>query len=76
MVDDYIGAITRLFGMVKRVERKATISEGQEVALFYVLDTPVANAPVAEWYTVRAGKIVYLRIFRRETIAAPPTEAR
>jgi len=71
--DDYIGAITRLFGMVKGVEHQATINEGQEVALFYVLDTPLAKAPVAEWYTVRGGKIVHLRTyFDARPFAAPP----
>ena len=43
--DDYIGAITRLFGMVKGIENQATMVDGDEVALFYVLDTPVAKAP-------------------------------
>ena len=31
--------------------------------MFYVLDTPVAKAPVAEWYTVGAGKIVRIRTY-------------
>jgi hypothetical protein len=42
--------------MVKGIDHQATIAEGDEVAVFYVLDTPVAKAPVAEWYTVGAGK--------------------
>jgi limonene-1,2-epoxide hydrolase len=33
------------------------------VAVFYRLDTPVALAPVAEWYRVRDGKIVELRAY-------------
>jgi hypothetical protein len=40
---------------------QATIAEGDNVAVFYVLDTPVAKAPVAEWYTVAGGKIVRIR---------------
>ena len=55
--DDYLKAITGLYGMVKGVEHQATIGEGDEVAVFYLLDTPVAKAPVAEWYTVRGGKV-------------------
>ena len=70
--DDYIGAITRLYGMVKGVVHQATIAEGDEVAAFYVLDTPVAKAPVAEWYTVRAGKIVHLRTYFDARPFAPP----
>lgn len=61
--DDYIKAITGLYGMVKGVEHQATIAEGENVAVFYLLDTPVAKAPVAEWYTVRDGKIVQLRAY-------------
>jgi len=61
--DDYVTAITRLYGMVKGIEHQATIVEGDEVAVFYILDTPVAKAPVAEWYTVRSGKITQLRAY-------------
>jgi ketosteroid isomerase-like protein len=61
--DDYVSAISRLYGMVKGVEHQATVAEGDQVAVFYVLDTPVAAAPVAEWYTVRDGKIARLRAY-------------
>ena len=49
--------------MVKGVAHQATIAEGDDVAVFYVLDTPVAKAPVAVWYTVAAGKIVRIRTY-------------
>lgn len=61
--DDYVKAITGLYAMVKGIEHQATIREGENVAVFYVLDTPVAKAPVAEWYTVRDGKIIQLRTY-------------
>jgi limonene-1,2-epoxide hydrolase len=71
--DDYLKAITGLYGMVKGVEHQGTIGEGDEVAVFYLLDTPVAKAPVAEWYTVRGGKIVHLRAyFDARPFAQPP----
>jgi ketosteroid isomerase-like protein len=71
--DDYLKAITGLYAMVKGVEHQATIGEGDEVAVFYLLDTPVAKAPVAEWYTVRGGKIVHLRAyFDARPFAQPP----
>lgn len=70
---DYVAAITRLYGMVKGVVHQATIVEGNEVAVFYLLDTPMAKAPVAEWYTVRNGKIVQLRAyFDARPFSAPP----
>ena len=61
--DDYLKAIKGLFGMVKGIEHQATFGDGENVAVFYVLDTPVAKAPVAEWYTVRDGKITQLRAY-------------
>ena len=61
--DDYVKAISALYGMVKAIEHQATIAEGDDVAVFYVLDTPVAKAPVAEWYTVAGGKIVRIRTY-------------
>jgi ketosteroid isomerase-like protein len=61
--DDFMKAISGLFGMVKGVDHQATIADGDEVAVFYILDTPLAKAPVAEWHTVRAGKIARIRAY-------------
>lgn len=71
--DDYVKAIAGLYGMVKGIEHQATVAEGEHVAVFYVLDTPVARAPVAEWYTVRDGKIVTLRAYFDARPFARPT---
>ncbi len=61
--DDLMKEISGLYGMVKGVDHQATIADGDEVAVFYILDTPLAKAPVAEWHTVRAGKIAYIRAY-------------
>jgi limonene-1,2-epoxide hydrolase len=61
--DDYITALRRLQGMLKGVEDEAVISEGDQVADFHVLDTPVGKAPVAEWFTIRGDKIVDIRAY-------------
>jgi hypothetical protein len=61
--DDFIKTISGLYGMVTGVENQATVAEGDNVGWFYVLNTPVANAPVAEWHTVRDGKIVHIRAY-------------
>ena len=58
--------------MVKGIEHQATLVQDQEVAVFYILDTPVAKAPVAEWYTVRAGKVTRLRAYFDARPFAPP----
>ena len=61
--DDYVKAISGLYQMVKGIEHQATVGDGDNVAVFYLLKTPVADAPVAEWYTVSEGKIVHLRAY-------------
>ena len=62
--DDFIKTISALHTqIVTGVEHQATIAEGEEVGLFYILNTRVANAPVAEWYTVHGGKIVQIRAY-------------
>ncbi len=74
--DDFMKSISGLFGMVRGVEHQATIAQGDEVAVFYLLDTPVARAPVAEWHTVRGGKIVQVRAyFDARPFAASPEGA-
>ena len=46
--------------------------EGDWAAVFYILDTPVAKAPVVEWYTVRSGKIARPpRVLRRSAYQPP-----
>jgi limonene-1,2-epoxide hydrolase len=61
--DDYMTAIRNPMGMARGMEHQGMISQGDDVAVFYRLDTPVAVAPVAEWYTVRDGKIATLRAY-------------
>jgi len=61
--DDFMKEITGLYGMVKGIDHQAKIADGREVAVFYILDTSVAKAPVAEWHTVRAGKIAHIRAY-------------
>ena len=70
--DDYVAAVSRLYGMVKGVQHRATIAEDNQVAVFYVLDTPVAKAPVAEWYKVGDGRIIELRAYFDARPFAPP----
>jgi ketosteroid isomerase-like protein len=61
--DDFIKTLSGLYGMVTGVEHKATFADGENVAWFYVLNTPMANAPVSEWHIVRDGKIVQIRAY-------------
>ncbi len=61
--DDYIAALRRLSAMVKGVQPEGTVVNGNQVAVFYILQTMVADAPVAEWYTVDGGKISAVRAY-------------
>lgn len=62
-VDDYLAALKQLGGIVKGMQPEATIAQGNEIATFYILKTVVADAPVAEWYTVEGGKISAVRAY-------------
>lgn len=74
--EDYVAAIKRLYGMVKGVRQLGKVAQGDQVALFTVLETAVADAPVAEWYTVRGGKITNLRAYFDARPFAPPSSSR
>ena len=71
-VDDYLAALKRLGGIVIGAQQEATIVQGNEVALFYVLKTKVADAPVAEWYTLEDGKIRAISAYFDARPFAPP----
>jgi limonene-1,2-epoxide hydrolase len=61
--DDYVASITRLGTMMKGLRQEKTLVDGNDVAVFYVLDTALGSAPVADWYTVRGGKIASIRTY-------------
>ena len=62
--DAYIATFTQLMQIVTRLDVKAIIGEGDEAAIFMDMVTsgPVnATTFVAEWHTVRDGRIVRAR---------------
>ncbi len=71
-VDDYLNALKQLGGIVRGTQPEATITEGNQVGVFYILKTVVADAPVAEWYTVDGGKISAIRAYFDARPFAPP----
>ena len=73
--DDYVASLTRLGTMMKGIRHEKTIAEGDEVAVFYVLDTAVGSAPVADWYKVRDGKIASIHTYFDARPFAPPSGA-
>lgn len=60
----YVTALTGLLQITRRLDVKTIISEGDQAAIFFDLETgPPAPATtlVAEWHRVKLGKIVWVR---------------
>lgn len=49
--------------LVKSLEQQGVLVDGDDVATFYDLVTPVGTAPVAEWHHVRDGKIDRIQVY-------------
>ena len=73
--DDYLAAIKNLSRMVTGMDHEGTVANGDDVVVFYVLHTPMANAPVAEWYRVRGDRIASIRTYFDARPFAPPAGA-
>ena len=62
--DALIESVKGLAQIVTGAERRALLEQGDQVVVIYDLHTvPIPTAPVAEWYTVRDGKIVSMQAF-------------
>ncbi len=70
--DDYIASIQKLAGIMKGIREEKTIAEGHDVVVFYTLETQIVDSPVADWYTVRDGKIASIRTYFDARPFAPP----
>ncbi|HEY6327775.1 MAG TPA: nuclear transport factor 2 family protein [Blastocatellia bacterium] len=59
--DSYIGTFSQLMHIVKRLDVKVIIGEGDNAAVFFEMETapPIeATTLVAEWHQTKDGKIV------------------
>jgi ketosteroid isomerase-like protein len=62
--DALMESIRGLSQIVTGAERRGLVEEGEQVCVIYDLHTvPVPTARVAEWYTVRDGKIASMQAF-------------
>ena len=62
--DAYIAALTGLLSITVRLDVKAVIAEGDNVAVFFELETKApaaATTLVAEWHQIEDGKIARVR---------------
>jgi ketosteroid isomerase-like protein len=61
--DDLIKALSALAPIVKGIEHRKVLVDGDDVATFYDMLTPMGAAPIAEWHHVRDGKIDAIRVY-------------
>lgn len=61
--NEYIAALTKLLQVVVRLDVKKIIAEGNDVAVFFELETKASAAAttlVAEWHQIKNGKISHV----------------
>ena len=62
--DALLQSLRGLSQFVTGAERRGMLEQGNEVAVIYDLHTvPVESSAVAEWYTIRDGKIASIQAF-------------
>jgi ketosteroid isomerase-like protein len=62
--DSLIASLKGLAQIVTGADRRGLVEQNDQVCVIYDLHTlPVPDAPVAEWYTVRDGKIAAIQAF-------------
>ncbi len=62
--DALIESLKGLSQIMTGAERRGIVEQGNQVSVIYDLHTvPIPNAAVAEWYTVRDGKIASMQAF-------------
>jgi ketosteroid isomerase-like protein len=63
-ISSYVQAIQRLSSIVKRVEVHKMFADGNDVCVLYDLVTgsPVETSFISEWFQVKDGKIVSIRV--------------
>lgn len=61
--DDYWAALTRLWGVVERIDVRHRSSNGDETVVIYdmITNTPAGTQPVVEWVGVEDGRIAWIR---------------
>jgi limonene-1,2-epoxide hydrolase len=59
----YLGALQKLYPIVKGVKVQKLFEDGNEACLLYDMETntPIGTAFICEWFRVRDGKIASIR---------------
>jgi hypothetical protein len=61
--DDLIKSLSVLAPIVKGIEHRKILVDGDDVATFYDMLTPMGTSPIAEWHHVREGKIDSIHVY-------------
>jgi hypothetical protein len=62
--EEYLAALTKLLQVVVRLDVKKIIAQGNDVAVFFELETKApaaATTLVAEWHQMKNGKIAHVQ---------------
>jgi ketosteroid isomerase-like protein len=63
--DDYLQSLAKLSPIVTGTDVHRVLSSGDDVVTLYDLhtSTPAGTSPIAEWATVKDGKIAEIRVY-------------
>ncbi len=63
--DDYISGLQQMMAAMTGMERRVIFAEGEDVCQIYdlTLAEPPVTLPIAQWLTVRDGRIAALRVY-------------
>jgi len=63
--DDYMQSVAKLAQIVTGTDVKKVLADGDDVVTIYDLHTnsPAGTSNIAEWATVKGGKIAEIRVF-------------
>jgi len=63
--EEYVNGLQRMMATMTGMERRVIFAEGDEVCQVYdlTLAEPPVTLPIAQWLTVRDGRIAALRVY-------------
>ncbi len=73
--EDYIEGIKQITANTTALNRRVIFAEGENVCQIYdmVVATPTVTVPIAQWLTVRDGRIAMLQVFFDPRPMIPPS---
>jgi hypothetical protein len=61
--DDLMKSLSALAPIVKGIQQRKVLVDGDDIATFYDMLTPMGTSPIAEWHHVRDGKIDSIHVY-------------